>query len=102
MHRRVTQRVLCLAIACSVGESQNILRESDVSGLVADLAVRPTQGPGYRNSRAAIINDSGQIEAAVGSSFDCVHVDGNSGSCSGGGALTLTDFLVFRTNSSTL
>ena len=103
MHRRVAQRVLCLAIACFVGgKSQNILRESDVSGLVADLAVRPTQGPGYANSRTAIINDSGQLEAAVGSGFDCVHVGGDSGPCGGGGALTLTDFLVSRTSSSTL
>jgi hypothetical protein len=103
MRPRITQRVLCLAIACSVGgKSQNILRESDVSGLVADLAVRPTQGPGYANSRSAIINDSGQIEAAVGSGSDCVHVGGDSGPCGGGGALTLTDFLVLRTNPSTL
>jgi hypothetical protein len=106
MRRCVTQGVLYLAIACSAQlRSQTILRESDVSGLVADLAVRPVEGPGYVNSRAAIISDSGGIEGAVGSKSDCLHVDGGSAPCggsAGGGALSLTDFLVVRTDSRTL
>ncbi len=55
--------------------------ESDVTGLVADLTVRPVEGPGFANSRTAVINGTGQIEGAVGSTGDCVHVDGTSGSC---------------------
>jgi hypothetical protein len=107
MPRCVARNVLYLAIVCSVDvRGQSLIRESDVFGLVSDLAVRPIQGPGYTNSRAAVINDSGEIEAAVGSSFDCVHVDGTSGPCSsgktGGGALNLTDFLVTRADSATL
>jgi hypothetical protein len=58
--------------------------ESDVLGLVPDLTVRAVRGPGYSNSRTAIINDSGQLEGAVGNASDCVHVDGTSGPCSGG------------------
>ena len=46
--------------------------ESDVTGLVQDLAARPVKGPGYTNSRAAVINDTGGLEGAVGSASDCV------------------------------
>ena len=55
--------------------------ESDVTGLVADLTVRPVEGPGFANSRSAVINSTGQIEGAVGNTGDCMHVDGTSGSC---------------------
>jgi hypothetical protein len=58
------------------------IQESDVTGLVADLTARPVEGPGYASSRAAVINNSGQIEAAVGTTTNCVHVDGSSGACS--------------------
>jgi hypothetical protein len=58
------------------------IQESDVTGLVADLTARPVEGPGYANSRAAVINDAGQIEGAVGTTTNCVHVDGTSGACS--------------------
>lgn len=57
------------------------IQESDVTGLVADLTARPVEGPGYANSRVAVINDTGQIEGAVGSTTDCVHVDGSSAPC---------------------
>lgn len=60
------------------------IQESDVLGLIADLTARAVKGPGYSNSRAAIINDTGQIEGAVGSATDCLHVDGSSGACGGG------------------
>ena len=56
--------------------------ESDVTGLVQDLAVRAVKGPGYINSRAAVINDTGGLEGAVGGASDCVRVDGTSGPCS--------------------
>jgi hypothetical protein len=62
------------------------IQESDVVGLVADLTARAVKGPGYSNSRAAIINDVGQIEGALGTSTDCIHVDGTSGICGSAGS----------------
>src|SRR5579859_5213167 len=59
----------------------NSLMESDVTGLVDDLAIRPVEGPGFANSRAAVINDTGQLEGALGNPTDCLHVDGTSGPC---------------------
>jgi hypothetical protein len=56
--------------------------ESSVTGLVADLTARPVEGPGYTPSRAAVINSAGQIEGAVGSTTNCLHVDGSSAVCS--------------------
>jgi hypothetical protein len=52
--------------------------ESDVAGLVTDLAARPLKGPGFAPSRAAVINSSGAIDAAIGNADDCVLVDGTS------------------------
>src|SRR5882724_3808748 len=57
------------------------IQESDVTGLVQDLVARAVKGPGYTNSRTAIINDTGGLEGAVGSPSDCVRVDGASGPC---------------------
>jgi hypothetical protein len=57
----------------------------DVTGLANALAVRPTEGAGYSLGRTAIINASGQIDAAAGSLGDCVHVDGSSGPCGAAG-----------------
>lgn len=57
----------------------------DVFGLTNSLAVRPTMGAGYSTGRAAIINASGQIDAASGNLGDCLHVDGSSGSCGSSG-----------------
>jgi hypothetical protein len=45
---------------------------------------------GFAIGRAAIINLAGMIEGATGNPGDCVHVDGSSGACGGGGAV---DFL---------
>jgi len=56
----------------------------DVTGLANALAVRPTQGAGYGIGRTAIINPSGQIDAAAGNLGDCMHVDGGSGACGTG------------------
>ena len=61
----------------------------DVTGLANALAVRPTQGASYSIGRTAIINPSGQIDAAAGNLGDCMHVDGSSGACgtgTGGGS----------------
>jgi hypothetical protein len=57
----------------------------DVTGLADELNARPTRGPGYATSRAAVINASGQIDAAAGRLGDCVRVDGTSGPCGSDG-----------------
>jgi len=60
---------------------------SDVTGLPNELSIRPMKGVGFGIGRAAVINQSGQIDAASGNLGDCVRVDGSSGPCgSGGGA----------------
>jgi hypothetical protein len=70
------------------------IQESDVLGLVADLSIRAQKGPGYSNSRAAVINDTGQVEGALGSASDCVKVDGTSGPCGSGGSANFVDLEV--------
>ena len=57
------------------------IQESDVVGLVDDLAVRPQMGPGYAPSRAAYITETGALEAVSGGLSDCVRVDGTAGPC---------------------
>ncbi|MBI4907861.1 MAG: carbohydrate binding domain-containing protein [Acidobacteria bacterium] len=52
--------------------------ESDVTGLVSDLAARPLKGLGFAPSRAAVINSAGAIDGALGNIGDCVLVDGTS------------------------
>jgi len=52
--------------------------ETDVTGLVSDLAARPLKGLGFAPSRAAVINSSGAIDGALGTVGDCVLVDGTS------------------------
>jgi len=58
----------------------------DVTGLSNELAVRPTKGTGFGVGRTAVINQAGQIDAAVGNLGDCVRVDGSSGPCGAGGS----------------
>lgn len=58
---------------------------SDVTGLSAELAARPQKGSSFAPSRAAVINASGQIDAATGNLGDCLHVDGSSSPCGTGG-----------------
>jgi len=57
------------------------VEESDVNGLVADLAARPVSGPGLVPGRVAVVNDLGALESADGNPTDCLHVDGSSGPC---------------------
>lgn len=57
----------------------------DVIGLANELEVRPMRGAGFAIGRAAVINSSGQLDAAAGSLSDCVRVDGSAGPCGGGG-----------------
>lgn len=58
----------------------------DVVGLTGELAARPMKGVGFAVGRAAVINQAGQIDGAVGDLGDCVRVDGSSGACGGGGS----------------
>jgi hypothetical protein len=61
--------------------AQTSIQESDVVGLLDDLAARPLMGPGYAPSRAAYITETGALEAVSGSLSDCVRVDGTAGPC---------------------
>jgi hypothetical protein len=65
-----------------IGENTQV-EISDVTGLAAELAVRAVKGPGFVNSRTAVISDTGQIEGAVGTPGDCLRVDGSSAPCGG-------------------
>jgi hypothetical protein len=60
--------------------------ESAVIGLLADLAVRPLEGPAYAVGTVAMIDSTGLLEGVSGNVSDCVHVDGSSGPCGSGGS----------------
>jgi hypothetical protein len=64
--------------------------ESQVTGLISDLAARPIKGPAFAAGRTAVVDGSGLVESASGNATDCMHVDGSSGPC-GGGAPTFVD-----------
>jgi hypothetical protein len=55
---------------------------SDVVGLMADLAGRPTKSPLFTSSRAVHINTLGELESVAGDTANCVRVDGTSVPCS--------------------
>jgi hypothetical protein len=61
--------------------NQTPIPESNVTGLLTDLSLRPVRGPGYTTSRSAMVNDSGAIDSVEGNLSDCVRVDGSSGPC---------------------
>jgi hypothetical protein len=61
--------------------------ESDVTGLVADLAARPVKAAGYAPSHAVYIDSTGALDAVPGSLSDCVRVDGTSGPCGATGGM---------------
>jgi hypothetical protein len=63
--------------------NQTPIVESSVVGLVSDLAQRPIKGPGFATGTVAVINQNGQIEAAVGDVGECIYVDGTAGPCGG-------------------
>lgn len=54
---------------------------TEVEGLAAELTARPVKGSAYAPRRTARINDAGELESVLGSSSDCVRVDGTSGPC---------------------
>jgi len=68
--------------------SQTTVQMTDVVGLQTALSLRLAMGTGFATSRAAVINSIGGVDGAVGSLSDCVHVDGTSGPCGGGGTTT--------------
>jgi len=55
--------------------------ETDVTGLIADLASRPMKGAGFAAGAVALVDALGVLESATGNATDCVHVDGSSGAC---------------------
>jgi hypothetical protein len=59
------------------------VQESDVIGLLSDLAARPLRGPGYAAGRVAYVSPTGALESVTGTPGDCVRVDGSSGPCGG-------------------
>jgi hypothetical protein len=65
------------------------ISESDVTNLLSDLAARPTRGAVITNSRAAMFDAAGNIVSVSGNTSDCVHVDGSSGACGSGTAVTV-------------
>lgn len=77
------------------------IQESDVVGLVDDLAARPSMGPGYAPSRAAYITETGALEAVSGSLSDCVRVDGTAGPC-GVATVPAPDFVDGETPAGTM
>jgi hypothetical protein len=63
------------------GGSSGPIPESDVVGLVADLAARPLKGSAFAAGRVAYINPLGAVDGVSGNASDCVHVDGSTGAC---------------------
>ena len=55
---------------------------SDVVGLMAELAGRPTKAPQFTSLRAVRINELGELEPVSGDTANCVRVDGTSVPCS--------------------
>jgi hypothetical protein len=55
---------------------------SDVVGLMAELASRPTKSPQFTSSRAVRINTRGELESVSGDTTNCVRVDGTPAPCS--------------------
>jgi hypothetical protein len=70
------------------GEVGTEVQMSDVVGLMAELATRPTKAPQFSSSRTVRINSLGELESVSGSTGDCVHVDGTSAPCSTSPAFT--------------
>ena len=63
------------------GSNQTTFPESAIIGLQADLAQRPLKGVGFGTNSVAIVDDSGNLETAVGDPGECVLVDGTASQC---------------------
>ncbi len=61
--------------------SQTPIPESNVTGLLTDLSLRPVRGGAFASGRTAMVNDNGAIDSVDGNTSDCVRVDGSSGPC---------------------
>ncbi len=61
--------------------AETTIPESDVIGLLEDLAIRPVKGAGYAPSRVVFADENGALQAVVGNLTDCVRVDGTAGPC---------------------
>jgi hypothetical protein len=84
MKTSVIKTVCIVLLVLAVGSWANAfqtLHESDVIGLVSDLSVRAVTGPGFFGPRVAVIDGTGQIEGAVGTLTNCMHVDGTAAVC---------------------
>lgn len=81
-------RVSDVRSTSTAGEASALsqIQITDISGLRTELNIRPTMGMAFAPSRAAVIDSSGGVAAAAGNLSDCLHVDGSSGPCGGGGA----------------
>jgi len=77
--------ILGVAIAPRLTSQQIPIQ--NVQGLTNELTLRPIMGSSFIPSRTAVVNSLGQIDGAVGSYEDCVHVDGTSGPCSSNSVL---------------
>jgi hypothetical protein len=82
----VALKVAAVLMSPNAGPSSLItgnapIAESNVVGLLADLAARPVGGPAYTAGGLAMIDASGFLETVTGNVSDCVHVDGSSGPC---------------------
>jgi hypothetical protein len=67
----------------STGTGTDPIAESDVTGLVSDLAARPMKGPAFAPGAVAVVDASGLLDSISGNAGDCVHVDGSTGPCGG-------------------
>lgn len=61
--------------------NQTTLPESAVVGLQADLAQRPLKGVGFGTNAVVVVDDSGNLETAIGDPGSCVFADGTTGLC---------------------
>src|SRR5579884_2541657 len=80
-------------VTAPLAADKGTIQISDVVGLDGQLAERPVMGSGYASGRAAVIDGTGAIAAAAGTTSDCVRVDGSSGPCGGSGSTSGASFI---------
>lgn len=70
----------------AAGTPVSPIRQSDVAGLRADLDLRPMKDASFAAGRVTVVNASGTGLGSVrGNPGDCVHADGSTAPCGGGG-----------------
>ena len=90
------------SVTGSAPAADTTLSISNITGLQNALNIRLTSGTAFALSRAAVINSTGSIDGAVGNLSDCLHVDGTSGACGGGGSGSTGTFIDGETPMGTL